>query len=269
MNSNRHHKTYFIAMLFLFVAFSVHALSPDESEKIGRLIWQNEASQKKELLVYWSPHEQFPSLGIGHFIWYPEDTTPQCTQQFPDLCNYLQQHGISLPEWLKQALSRGAPWKTRTDFMADTKRRTELEQLLYTTISVQIDFIIERFEQKWPFIEQAAPEDKQLKIRCIYELMKSSPIGTYALIDYSNFKGHGLNPQERIYDQGWGLLQVLLDMPDDLCIENATKVFSLSAAQILIQLIKNDSPEYNRIRHLAGWINRLSTYYDQSHFDKI
>ena len=39
-------------------------------KEIGEKIFRNEAAGKKENLVYWNSGENFPSLGIGHFIWY-------------------------------------------------------------------------------------------------------------------------------------------------------------------------------------------------------
>ena len=30
----------------------------------------NEAGQRRELLVHWNKNESFPSLGIGHNIWF-------------------------------------------------------------------------------------------------------------------------------------------------------------------------------------------------------
>lgn len=62
-------------------------LSTTDAEKIGLLIWQNEASQRVDLLTFWNPNESFPSLGIGHFIWHSAGTTIPYTEQFPALCH--------------------------------------------------------------------------------------------------------------------------------------------------------------------------------------
>ena len=47
-------------------------ISKEELSKIAERIFQNEAAGKKDNLVYWNKGENFPSLGIGHFIWYKE-----------------------------------------------------------------------------------------------------------------------------------------------------------------------------------------------------
>ncbi|HLB41113.1 MAG TPA: hypothetical protein VJJ83_04955, partial [Candidatus Babeliales bacterium] len=91
-------------------------ISTADAQKIGLLIWQNEASQRVDLLTFWNPNESFPSLGIGHFIWHPAGTTIPYTEQFPALCRYLQSQGVALPDWLVAALPTGAPWANRAAF---------------------------------------------------------------------------------------------------------------------------------------------------------
>ena len=48
-------------------------LSPEEARRIGRLIWRNESGGTRGGLTSWNAGEDFASLGIAHFIWYPED----------------------------------------------------------------------------------------------------------------------------------------------------------------------------------------------------
>lgn len=43
-------------------------ISKAELEVVAEKIFKNEAGGKKEELVYWNSGEDFPSLGIGHFI---------------------------------------------------------------------------------------------------------------------------------------------------------------------------------------------------------
>ncbi|MGB2693511.1 MAG: hypothetical protein WBC96_13555, partial [Thermodesulfobacteriota bacterium] len=47
------------------------SVSDYELEKIGQLIFINEGAGKVENLTTWNEGEEFASLGIGHFIWYP------------------------------------------------------------------------------------------------------------------------------------------------------------------------------------------------------
>ena len=38
---------------------------------IGRRVWENESGGTLQGLTHWGYGEEFASLGIGHFIWYP------------------------------------------------------------------------------------------------------------------------------------------------------------------------------------------------------
>jgi hypothetical protein len=46
-------------------------VSAASHEIIGKKVWANECDGKVEGLTSWNGGEAFPSLGIGHFIWYP------------------------------------------------------------------------------------------------------------------------------------------------------------------------------------------------------
>ena len=46
-------------------------LNEAELDWVGQQIFRNECSAKKACLVQWNKGEAFPSLGIGHFFWYP------------------------------------------------------------------------------------------------------------------------------------------------------------------------------------------------------
>ena len=45
-------------------------LSRTDAAAIGSKIWQNECGGTVSGLTSWNAGEDFPSLGIGHFIWY-------------------------------------------------------------------------------------------------------------------------------------------------------------------------------------------------------
>ena len=48
-------------------------LSEAEKEWLGRNIFKNECDSNFECLTTWNKGEEFPSLGIGHFIWSHAD----------------------------------------------------------------------------------------------------------------------------------------------------------------------------------------------------
>jgi hypothetical protein len=68
------------SFLVLSLAFSLWPASaqsePPHSishEIVGKKVWINECDGTVAGLTSWNGDEAFPSLGIGHFIWYPAD----------------------------------------------------------------------------------------------------------------------------------------------------------------------------------------------------
>jgi hypothetical protein len=90
--------------------------------------------------------------------------------------------------------------------------------------------------------------------------MASQAEGLYALIDYVNFKGEGLFPQERYNNIGWGLLQVIDDMRGYPEGRIALREFSRSARRILWRRVLNSPPERDEMRWVAGWRKRVKSY---------
>ena len=248
-------------IVLLCITMQLGALTVHDAKKIGMQIWMNEGNQKEELLVFWSEHEPFPSLGIGHNLWFLKKKHNH-KESFPELCDYLEHHGITLPEWIKKALPHGAPWSSRKEFLADTHHTKELRTLLSKTIALQTEFMIKKLNDTIPVIMKKISEEKKSICKKIIELMESSPLGNYALIDYLNFKGSGINATEP-----WGLMQVLIAMADhEITEKNVSQLFALEAEQLLLTRIKNGGPDYPLGRRLEGWTKRICTYYNQNLF---
>ena len=93
-------------------------LDQEQLAWIGDQIYNNECNRKADCLTAWNTGEEFPSLGIGHFIWYPAGQDGIYEETFPALLAFLRQSGASLPGWLGDTRS-GAPWRTRDEFLAD------------------------------------------------------------------------------------------------------------------------------------------------------
>jgi hypothetical protein len=241
-------------------------MTKDEAQKIGKQIWQNEASGREDLLVYWSEREEFPSLGIGHAIWFPQGLRAPYSQQFPSLCLYLEKHGVTLPKWLKKALKSGAPWRTRTEFMQDMVKPAQLRRLLVSTVDLQTQFMIEQLHTSWTQLLKEAPAAKKAAMVRNFNLLQSTVLGHYALVDYFNFKGGGVNAKEVCNGCRWGLLQVLAGMPDKLDEKSACRAFAVSAAKVLVERVEGAAPAYTHLEALPGWIKRVSTYADQKLF---
>ncbi|MBA3954353.1 hypothetical protein H0X48_03495 [Candidatus Dependentiae bacterium] len=261
----------FVLLTILSLSYVSKAvvITTEDAQKIGLLVWKNEALQKRDLLVFWNVLESFPSLGIGHCIWYLEGQSGPYTQQFPCLCTYLQNHGIALPHWLEKAKEIGAPWHSREEFLEDNQRTEELRSLLFSTIDLQTKYMVERLEERLTLIINAVSETEKARVLENIELMKSTLLGTYALVDYLNFKGDGLNSTENRKGERWGLLQVLLGMSSGVNKKTVLKVFTISAAEVLLRLIKNSDPDYNPIKFFNGWMSRLSTYCNETILNTI
>jgi hypothetical protein len=251
----------FCASLLAVFALSGDAaatsLSDQELETIGRRIWQNECGGRRDGLTSWNQGEQFASLGIGHFIWYPKGAGGPFDAAFPRLARYLADNGASVPEW---ALDRPCPWSSRAEFLADfrSSRMEELRRLLAGTIRLQSSFIVERMEESLPKMLEAAPEGQRENVRAQFARMLASSAGTFALIDYVNFKGEGVRETERYRGEGWGLLQVLAGMRGKG--PGAVKEFAASATAVLTRRVANSPPARGEARWLTGWKNRVRGY---------
>ena len=264
-------------------------LGTADAEWLGARIFANECAAQPACLTSWNEGEDFPSLGIGHFIWFQRNQDEIFTETFPDLLTYLDETGITLPKWLQpnnvvtnndqpQGDSRAgnssreksgtarfdganSPWKSRDDFYSDidSLRMEELRTLLDTTRREQAQFIIARLENSIGEIVSQAPSAERERLQKRVEKLSTchSPAGLYALIDYVHFKGTGLAEGERYASQGWGLQQVLTAMSDD---QHALESFASAAKTTLERRVANAPTERREQRWLKGWHNRIDTY---------
>ena len=240
-------------------------LSDSELSALGKQIFANECASRLPCLTSWNAGEDFPSLGIGHFIWYRSGQQEPFEETFPALLHYMQAQGQDLPAWLQGTLTADSPWQTREQFLADqhSPKMGQLRRLLAETQSLQTRFIAERLFTSLPEIVSIAPPEQRETIeQHLHGLAHSSPpYGLYALIDYVHFKGTGMHPGERYQGQGWGLLQVLQAMPAG---QSAIEDFVEAARQVLTRRTENAPPARNEGRWLRGWNNRLQTYLPSS-----
>lgn len=237
-------------------------LSREESSWIGERIFANECNLKTACLTSWNTGEDFPSLGIGHFIWYRENQREVFVESFPQLLDFYDAQGVALPGWIAGLEQRDSPWQTREQFLADfeSPRMQELRNFLDSTRHVQVDFIIRRMHASLPTLTAASARPKEVQ-QLFQEISHSdSPLGMYALIDYINFKGEGTSTAERYLEQGWGLLQVLEYILDTREPGPLMPQFTRAASTILTRRVENSPPERGEQRWLAGWNNRVATY---------
>ena len=234
-------------------------LTAAQKSAIGRKIWQNECAGTVPGLTTWNAGEEFPSLGIGHFIWYPAGFKGRFNETWPQFVAFAKKQGVTLPA---VAYESHSPWNTKAEFQKDFdgQRLTSLRKFLSGNITVQTDFIIDRSRAALPKILAAAPASEKARIESNYHKVATTPQGTYALIDYVNFKGEGTLTTERYNGRGWGLLQVLGEMRDTPSGAAAATEFAAAAKRVLSRRIANSPPARGEKRWEEGWHNRCTTY---------
>lgn len=256
-----------LGFLSLFIQFS-YGQSPQLSEQdkqwIAEKIFANECNNEIHCLTSWNQGEEFPSLGIGHFIWYPQGQNGIYTESFPELLRFYQKLDVKLPAWLVENTQFGSPWSSREQFYADIEQTQlkELRDFLQETMSTQAAFILQRQQSALPKLVANSPPSQRTQIEQLFHAIAETnlPYGSYALIDYVNFKGEGVSSTERYHNQGWGLLQVLQEMLDDNATKPLLNRFTTAANTVLERRVHNAPAERNETRWLAGWHVRVNSY---------
>ncbi len=260
-----------ILLIFLLVStlFSsnIH-LTKKQANYVAKKVWQNEGAGKDKYLVWWNKGEDFASVGIGHFIWFPKGHTERFREVFPMLVAFMENKHVKMPSWLNAKTP--FPWATKKAFFTAKKARTkqyrELFAFLKSTMSYQAEFMAERLAKALPQMLSTIDDPKRKAVvkkrfnEVLYNTNGSvNERGLYVLLDYTNFKGEGTLKSERYKGQGWGLLQVLEHM--DPAMHNKQKAFALSAKKMLSRRIKNSPPARGEERWRKGWNVRLDTYW--------
>ncbi len=239
----------------------VHA-DVSELYAIGDKIFNNETGGRIDQLVHWNQREDFASMGIGHFTWYPRGRSQRYGNTFPGLLDYLQNNGVNLPQWVQRARFEGAPWRSREELMQE-KSSPEVQQfarLLYNTRHLQAKYIMDRAMRAMPRIVRTSPPHLRNLVANNLNAVANSRGGRYVLIDYINFKGEGLNRSGGYRGQNWGLLQVLEEMRPSQVGPQALNEFADAAMRVLERRVRNSDPRRNEQKWLNGWRNRTNTY---------
>ncbi len=243
-----------------FQAPRAATLDGNQKARIGMKIWKNESGGKETGLTHWNVGEEFPSLGIGHFIWYPHGFDGRWTETWPEFIKFAQaRRSLNIPA---VALLSDCPWSSREEFQRELNGSalSGLRRWLATTIELQTDFIMAKSRAALPRIMNAAPASRRGHIKDCYEKVAATANGAYALIDYVNFKGDGTNPREQYGGQGWGLMWVLMEMRPVSGGQAAAREFAAAAKRCLDRRVRNSPPERGERRWTAGWHNRCNTY---------
>jgi hypothetical protein len=237
-------------------------LSHGDALKIGKRVWQNECGGTISGLTSWNQGEDFASLGIGHFIWYPKGRQGPFEESFPKLVSFVSNRAAKVPTLLL-GVGRGqpCPWNSRAEFLhaQNSVEMNQLRRFLIDTIDLQAEFLVARLEAALPkMLAEAAPAART-NVQQQFERLTKTPQGCYALIDYVNFKGEGVLQTERYQGQGWGLLQVLEAMQGN-SDSGAPDEFARAAKVVLTRRVQNAPPDRHESRWLTGWLRRVNSY---------
>ena len=251
--------------VFMAVAVTVcSAAGPGYSGlgAIGRRIYANECGSNPENLIAWNRGEEFISLGIGHFIWYPQGRSGPYSESFISFARYADHQKAKLPAMLTGDPIPGCPWPDRATYLADrnSAKARALRVFLVDTLPLQTRFLLVRLERALPRMLKTTDRNRRSEIEKKFYAVARTTRGRYALVDYVNFKGEGISPTERIGGNGWGLLQVLEDMDSQKTLISAEKEFAAAAERVLTRRAYADPRPHVRQSWLPGWTWRVRTY---------
>lgn len=217
-------------------------------------LFLRECGGRKQNLVWWSPREAFPSLGIGHFIWPPAGVVAPYEATFAHMVRWVGQQSEAAPRWLQ---APHAPWPDRPRFVAegDSPRILAAREWLWRTRRQQATWVVRRFRRRWARVLKEQPDAARLNRRLQH--LAQAPGGCWAVLDYVNFKGMGDNPKERYAGIGWGLLQVLRAMEGDTLAD-----FIAAAERVLRRRI--DHAPRDETPWWPGWQRRLQSWLEAS-----
>ena len=242
------------------------SIPAEVAAKVGRQVWINESGASVDGLTAWNAGEDFPSLGIGHWIWFKAGGHPIFEESFPKLIGFIRAQGVNPPAWLDKQQVPPCPWPNKAEFERQFRgeQLTELRRFLQATIPQQAQYLLRRTQDAIPkmLASLTDPAERQHLLTQLNRVVRASA-DLYPLIDYVNFKGEGISDKETVFDpptgrnQGWGTKWLLLEMKGTAEGPPALAEFSRASKAVLDRRIRNH-PSSQRWRE--GWHKRCDTY---------
>jgi hypothetical protein len=237
-------------------------ISKADSLLMAERVSKNECSAEKKCLLEWNAGEDFLSLGMEHFIWFPDNSPSIFKDSFRPFLKFAKKAGEHLPAVLDKTPFPSCPWVSRKQFLM-SKESPEYKDILdfmIKTKDCQADYLIKTTKRSLRKIINAVPANQRLRITKYLSELTSNAQGLYAIIDYINFKGSGTGSNERYQGEGWGLLQVLQGMHDTPNSKEALAEFVRSARDVLNHRVFNSPNGRHEEKWLQGWLRRTNTY---------
>lgn len=266
-------RTYTVRVIWIFLAlwllpFSGSAevprakLTQAQLACLEKLVYFNECAGNPKFLITWRTDEAFPSLGIGHFIWFPKNLNAPYQETFRDFLLMAEKEGAEIPAWIMELPGLMCPWDNREEFLKDlqSEKMRSLREFLETTKNFQVSFIVRRSEEAFSRILDVIPQDQRPVIGKKLSMVENTPNGLFALIDYINFKGEGILESERFKGWGWGLVQVLEEMKMPKDEAEALPEFVRAAQLVLERRVRNSAISEEELKRLQGWKHRVLRY---------
>ncbi|MGL4394660.1 MAG: hypothetical protein ACRCS8_05495 [Brevinema sp.] len=247
---------------------SISSFSQKELKEAATKIFFNETGGNKRFLAWWNPTEPFPSMGIGHFIWFPKDHQSIYVETFPSLKQLYREKNIAMPPLMDT--NEDSPWNsyeefTNAKYLLQAKEIKQFEQFLYDTREVQLEHIFDRLKASLPKMLEITTNKEHVSLQ--FHRMLNTEGGLYPLIDYVNFKGEGTKDSEKFNGEAWGLLQVLEGMTGTETGQSALDQFAENAEKMLMRRIENAWIEKQKDESMwvDNWTKRCRSYADRSY----
>jgi hypothetical protein len=146
----------------MYCTLNLPSLNTLSLAKIGNKVFMNETSGNKNKLVFWNHKEEFPSMGICHFVWLPPDCNISfLTDTFSIFLEFCTAKGVIIPSWLQK--NQKCPWKDRADFVrsethSESWQMRKVRAFLSFHARLQTEFIIVNFLRSLPAVIDKLPE---------------------------------------------------------------------------------------------------------------
>lgn len=231
------------------------------TEKLIDKIQANETGGKQENLIIRNNKEAVCSLGIGHFTWYPKAVTEKKFKEtFPALLEDLQKTDGVFKDAPDVVLPSACPWSSAEQLQQE--KSTEVYRRIYMGLTsdagkrVQVNYMVAHANEA--IAETILNDDVAAKK--INELL-SSELGTYAIVDYVNFKGNSA-PGEAYSGFTWGFKTAIDVMSEEGTLKPEVR-FQI-AVETLLEMRVEEANKLGKDESsfLAGWLKRVDTYSD-------
>jgi hypothetical protein len=230
------------------------------TDRTVELIYMNETGGNPDALIIKNDKEAVCSLGIGHFIWYPAGVERQYKETFPGLLRKLQKTDGVFKGAPDVVIPSTCPWSTSTDLEA-AKGSEVYKRIMMGLTSpvgkrVQIEYMTERARDA---IAETIGEDPLAKKK-VLDLLATEQ-GTYAVIDYINFKGNSA-VVETYGDFQWGFKTAIHVMSENETLKPEVR-FQI-AVETLLEMRVEEAKKLGKdeASFLPGWLKRVNTYSD-------